>query len=89
MVRLEVRDWGRGFDAAEAGRGGGPGERVGLSSMRERIALLGGNFEIRSKPGAGTSVMAEVPLPVTTGEEGIGWEVGWNLECVPRRLRFS
>lgn len=72
LVRLEVRDWGHGFDAAEVGRGGGPGERVGLSSMRERIALLGGSLEIRSEPGTGTSVIAEVPLPVTTGEEDIG-----------------
>ena len=43
--------------------GDGPGERVGLSSMRERIALLGGSFEIHSEPGVGTEVVAEVPLP--------------------------
>lgn len=69
LVKLEVRDWGRGFDTTEVGRGGGPGERVGLSSMRERIVLLGGSLEIRSEPGAGTSVIAEVPLPVTGGEK--------------------
>ena len=64
VVRLEVRDWGRGFEPTEVAGGGGPGERVGLSSMRERVALLGGNIEIRSEPGEGTSVVAEVPLPV-------------------------
>ncbi len=73
LVRLEVRDWGRGFEPSEIKQGGGPGERVGLSSMRERIALLGGSLEIRSAPGAGTSVVAEVPL-TTTGEEGVGGE---------------
>jgi PAS domain S-box-containing protein len=72
LVRLEVRDWGRGFDLARVASGGGPGERVGLSSMRERVALLGGGLEIRSEPGEGTSVVAEVPLPVIEGEDGHG-----------------
>jgi signal transduction histidine kinase len=66
-VRLEVSDWGRGFTPAEIKQGTGPGERVGLSSMRERIALLGGILEVRSEPGNGTSVVAEVPLQGTTG----------------------
>ena len=71
-VRLEVRDWGRGFDPTGVARGGGPGERIGLSSMRERIALLGGRLEVRSEPGEGTSVVAEVPMPVMEGEDGHG-----------------
>ena len=62
-VRLRVRDWGEGFRPEEVATGNGPGERVGLSSMRERISLLGGSFEIHSEPGAGTEVVAEVPLP--------------------------
>jgi signal transduction histidine kinase len=65
-VRLQVRDWGEGFRPDEVTNGGGPGERVGLSSMQERVALLGGRFEIRSELGAGTEVLAEIPLP----EEG-------------------
>jgi len=71
-VRLEVRDWGCGFDPTRVGTGGGPGERVGLSSMRERVALLGGDLEIRSTPGEGTSVVAEVPLQKTeeNGDHG-------------------
>jgi PAS domain S-box-containing protein len=64
-VRFEVRDEGRGFDPSAVLAEQGPVERVGLSSMRERVALLGGELEIRSKPGSGTSVVAEVPLPVT------------------------
>jgi PAS domain S-box-containing protein len=67
-VRLEVRDQGQGFDPRETTQGG-PGERVGISSMRERVALLGGEFEVRSKPGEGTTVVAEIPLRMT-GEEG-------------------
>ena len=61
-VRLQVRDWGRGFMPDDATDGADAGEQVGLSSMRERVALLAGRFEIHSEPGAGTLVVAEVPL---------------------------
>ena len=60
VVRLMVRDEGRGFEAT---RSNGPGERVGLSGMRERLSLLGGRFEFQSEPGSGTTVKAEVDLP--------------------------
>ena len=62
-VRLEVRDWGQGFELGKGTTKGGPGERVGLVGMQERIALLGGDLKIHSEPGAGTSIVAEVPLP--------------------------
>jgi PAS domain S-box-containing protein len=60
-VRLEVEDWGRGFDPEAVKRDGGPGERVGLAGMRERIDLLEGKLSIASTPGNGTYVVAEVP----------------------------
>jgi signal transduction histidine kinase len=41
----------------------GLGERIGLRGMRERVALLGGHWSIRSSPGNGTLVAAEIPLP--------------------------
>jgi PAS domain S-box-containing protein len=66
-VHLEVRDFGGGFDPSAVSGGGGPGERIGLSSMRERISFLGGVFEISSRPGEGTTVVAEVPLPTPDG----------------------
>ena len=59
---LEVQDYGRGFDPVRASGGSGPGERVGLAGMRERIGMLGGDFEIRSEPDAGTSIMVTVPV---------------------------
>jgi signal transduction histidine kinase len=62
-VRLMVRDEGRGFRPDEATRSNGPGERVGLSGMRERLSLLGGKFELQSEPGSGTTVTAEVEVP--------------------------
>jgi signal transduction histidine kinase len=71
-----VRDEGRGFEPSAVLARQGPVERVGLSSMRERVALLGGEFEIRTKPGAGTSIVAEVPLPTTMEGRGADHEGG-------------
>ncbi len=53
-LRLEVRDDGRGI-----GRDRGSG--VGLSSMRERAAELGGSFTIGPAPGGGTLVQTSLP----------------------------
>jgi signal transduction histidine kinase len=61
-IRLRVRDLGRGFSKTELVSGGGPGERVGISGMEERVALLGGTFRVLSRPGAGTLLVARVPL---------------------------
>jgi PAS domain S-box-containing protein len=70
-VYLEVSDGGRGFDPSAASEDSvEPGEKVGLSSMRERLSLLGGELEIRSQPGAGTRLVAEIPLlPVSKETE--------------------
>jgi signal transduction histidine kinase len=66
-VYLEVRDSGRGFDpAALETLGGGPGERVGFPGMRERTSMLGGELKIQSRPDAGTSIAATIPLTQTT-----------------------
>jgi PAS domain S-box-containing protein len=62
-VRLMVRDEGRGFRSDETTRSNGPGQRAGLSGMRERLSLLGGRFELQSEPGSGTTVTAEVEVP--------------------------
>jgi PAS domain S-box-containing protein len=62
-VSAVVEDDGAGFDA-EAAPGLG---RLGLSGMRERLALVGGALAVESSPGAGTSVYARVPLPQEGG----------------------
>jgi two-component system NarL family sensor kinase len=57
QLRLSIRDDGLGFSGdVQAG--------VGLTSMRERAAELGGTCTIRSEPGAGTGVTAVLPLSV-------------------------
>jgi len=57
-LALSVTDDGRGFDAAAPGL---RGRRLGLTSMEERAAELGGRLAIDSRPGAGTTVRLEVP----------------------------
>jgi signal transduction histidine kinase len=57
---LEVQDWGQGFALEEKLR---EHERVGLHSMRERILLLGGTFNLQSRPGEGTYLRAVLPAP--------------------------
>lgn len=56
-LTLSVVDDGAGFDV-EAVRGTG----LGLIGMSERVETLGGTFEIRSQPGAGTRLEVTVPL---------------------------
>jgi signal transduction histidine kinase len=57
-VRLEVVDDGRGFDPGPAGAAG----RLGLASMRDRARAAGGRLELRSSPGAGTTVRLLLPV---------------------------
>jgi PAS domain S-box-containing protein len=66
-LRLEIFDRGCGFDPEAIPETSGPGERIGLSSMRERVALLGGELTIRSRLRSGTSVVADIPLSGTGG----------------------
>jgi signal transduction histidine kinase len=58
MVALVVRDDGRGFDAEARAISS---RRLGLVSMRERAADLGGTLTIISEAGSGTTVRADVP----------------------------
>jgi signal transduction histidine kinase len=57
-MRLVITDNGVGFDLSQRNSGA----TLGLPSMRERVQLLAGNFEIQSKPGHGTTISAWIPL---------------------------
>ncbi len=57
-LSLLIADDGIGFDLEEAKLAAG----LGLISMRERVHLAGGEFEITSAPGKGTRITARVPL---------------------------
>ncbi len=56
-LHLEVRDDGRGFDAANGRR-----QVWGLLGMQERVALVGGSCVVQSQPGQGTAVQVTIPI---------------------------
>lgn len=56
---LTISDDGVGLAANETANIG-----FGIVSMRERVQILGGRFELRSAPDAGTMVLVEIPVEV-------------------------
>lgn len=61
QVRLEVVDEGAGFDPARLSATETSPSGLGLFSIRERLELLGGNFQVDSAPGRGTHVTVLAP----------------------------
>jgi signal transduction histidine kinase len=59
---LSVRDDGKGFDVNGLRQEALRGESLGLLSMEERAALVGGGIQFKSVPGEGTLVQAWFPL---------------------------
>lgn len=64
-LEVIVRDDGRGFDAASWREDVARAGCTGLSGMSERIQLLGGAFDVDSRPGRGTRITATLPLLTT------------------------
>lgn len=62
-VQLAVQDDGCGFDPARQRNR----PSLGLASMRERVHLLGGEMDVESAPGHGTTIVAWVPLTEESG----------------------
>jgi signal transduction histidine kinase len=58
-LELHIQDTGQGFDPVGALAGGRTG---GVSGMRERASLVGGELTIESSPGAGTYLMVRIPI---------------------------
>ena len=67
LVLLDVRDDGVGFAVGTNGHAD-PRRGFGLDTMADRLRLVGGDLEIESAPGEGTSLNARVPvLPLEGG----------------------
>jgi len=57
-LRFEVTDDGAGFDPGRRGYG------TGLQGMADRLHAHGGSLEVRSAPGAGTTISGRLPCRV-------------------------
>jgi signal transduction histidine kinase len=55
-IEFSVEDDGIGFNARMAEPG------LGLTNMDDRISALGGTLEVRSQPGAGTTIAGSIPV---------------------------
>ncbi|ANW04163.1 ATP-binding protein [Bradyrhizobium icense] len=64
-LALVLEDDGVGFDPEGVGRnaiGRGQPPGLGLSGMKERVALLGGTIAVESTPGKGSTIFVQIPL---------------------------
>jgi PAS domain S-box-containing protein len=58
---LRIEDDGKGFNVRDRLETAFTERRMGIRSMQERVAILGGKMEIDSRQGRGTRVLIEVP----------------------------
>ena len=64
-LTFAVSDDGAGYDSARTPMGSG------LRNMADRLAALGGRLEVRSAPGAGTTVTGQLPVAAPAAEPAI------------------
>ena len=64
-IRIEVEDWGIGFNPRKVAKG-----HFGLEGINERARLFGGAAIIRSSPGKGTRIVVELPLTASLLDTG-------------------
>ncbi len=75
-VELTISDDGSGFTFDRAARG------LGIAGMRERALLVGGDVEVESRPGVGTTIGLTVPLDQADRER-----TRWKPRSPARSLR--
>jgi signal transduction histidine kinase len=64
QVEIDQRDGQLSIEVTDSGRGGSiAGTGYGITGMRERAALLGGDFSAGPRPGGGFRVAARLPVP--------------------------
>jgi signal transduction histidine kinase len=78
-VELVVEDDGTGFDVRAVGCG-----HHGLEGMRHRMLAVGGALQVRSAPGAGTTIRAVLPVPARNRDDA---RRAGAAAAGPRRVR--
>jgi PAS domain S-box-containing protein len=71
VLQLIIEDDGQGYSSVQMTVPTGKSEKLGITGMRERAALLGGTVTIESSAGSGTTVYARIPIP---RREGVNYE---------------
>jgi two-component system NarL family sensor kinase len=66
-IRIAVKDAGVGMAQPSAATGWNSPLGIGIAGMRERVKQLGGMFEIKSRPGRGTTLSVEFPVTENQG----------------------
>lgn len=61
-IILRIEDNGKGFDVQNRLVSALDEKRMGLGSMKERVALLGGKMRIESRAMQGTKILIEIPI---------------------------
>ncbi|HEX2861672.1 MAG TPA: sensor histidine kinase [Lacunisphaera sp.] len=60
-IKMTISDNGQSFSVRKILHAKS-NKRLGLVGMRERVEMVGGNLVLRSQPGEGTTVCAEIPF---------------------------
>lgn len=63
-LRVQIRDDGIGFDPMSVGVSRNGARGLGLLSMEERMKVVGGEFELQSARGSGTTITLTTPIEV-------------------------
>jgi signal transduction histidine kinase len=58
VLRFSIKDDGIGYRATEKT----DGRHLGIQSMRERAAMLGGRLAVSGRAGGGTAVIVTIPI---------------------------
>jgi signal transduction histidine kinase len=66
-IEITVTDSGRGFDPAILESAANK-KKFGLMSIRERLRMLGGKFNLQSSKGKGATVVLTAPLDLSNIE---------------------
>jgi signal transduction histidine kinase len=77
LLRVTIFDDGRGFDPDA------PTDRLGIAGMRERLDLIAGRLIATSRPGEGSTLVAEVPVRPGDGVTAAGAVDPDNTAAIP------
>jgi len=61
-ILCEVVDNGKGMDPDRLFQRQSPGDGLGLAAMKERALMLGGHFDIETRPGCGSCIRVTIPI---------------------------